>query len=420
MRTLSFFLLFVAFTSCCHSKSDNNNLVPQQFIVNFDENTSGFDVERLQRIDSVMARYVREGVAPNFVSFIARNGKVVHNKAYGYSDAENGVAVKTTDIFRLASQTKAITTAVLLTLLEENMLLLDDPIERYLPMFANPQVYVSGSAGNGDLVTRPASRSITVRHLLAHTAGYSYNAFGEDLRVINYAERVTTKEIVERIARTPLMHDPGENYTYGFNTDIAGYLAEVITGKTLDVLMRERIFEPLEMNDTYFYLPQDKHDRLVKLYVRPSNNARYSLDPSEVDQYYPFAADQPFHGGGAGLCGTIEDYAKFCQMLLNGGVFNNRRILGAKTVELMFADHHLDIPGDYKFSLGFEIGTESLFARDLRSLGSLSWGGAYGTSFLIDTQENMIILLYTNVRNWNNPMVRDRFLISVYQALNGE
>ena len=416
MKPLFYFLLFVTVTSCCCPQPDKC-VVPQQFTAASDFESLGFDSRRLDRVDSLMAGYVREGVIPNAVSFVARNGRIVHCKAYGFRDAEANIPVKTTDIFRWASQTKAIATVVLLSLFEENKFLLDDPIEKYLPMFAHPKVYVSGSAEKGDLVTRPASRSITVRHLLSHTSGYSYSSFGEDLRVINYVQPVTTKEIVERIARTPLMHDPGEKYTYGFNTDIAGHLAEVISGKTLDVLMKERIFDPLGMNDTYFYLPKEKHDRLVKMYIRPNNNVRYSLDPEAVEQNYPLASDQPYHGGGAGLCGPVEDYAKFCQLILNKGEFNNRRILRSKTVELMSSNHLFDIPGDLQFSLGFEIATNRHFIKNLRTPGSIFWGGAYGTQYNIDPKENMIVLFYTNARSWSNPNVYDRFLIAVYQAL---
>ena len=421
MRTLFFSFLFVALMSCNHAKQDDC-AVPQQFTTKYAPESSGFDGKRLQRIDSLMAKYVREGVMPNAVSFVARNGRIVHHKAYGYRDIENNIPAKNTDIFRWASQTKAITTAVLLTLFEENKFLLDEPIERYLPMFANPQVYISGCVETGsDLVTRPARRSITARHLLTHTAGYSYDSFGEDLRVVNYAQPVTTKEVIERISRTPLMHDPGERYTYGFATDIAGYLAEVLSGKTLDVLMKERIFEPLGMNDTYFYLPEEQHDRLVKMYTSISNREPYAitLDTEAVEQTYPLNAI-PFHGGGAGLCGPIEDYAKFCQMILNKGEFNNHRILGRKTVELMTVNHLLNIPGNSHFSFGYEIGTERDFNNNLRSVGSLSWGGLYGTSYLIDPTENMIYLFYTNVRNWSNPRVVERFRISVHQAMTIE
>ena len=417
MRALFYSFLLVVATSCCCPQQDKY-AVSQQFSAVSGFEAVGFDGKRLQRVDSMMAGYVREGVMPNAVSFVARNGKIIHHKAYGYKDAEANIPVKTNDIFRWASQTKAIATVVLLTLFEENKFLLDDPIDKFLPMFAHPQIYVSGSVEDGDLVTRSATRKITVRHLLSHTAGYSYDSFGEDLRIVNYERPVTSKEIVERIARTPLMHEPGEGYTYGWATDIAGYLAEVITGKSLDALMKERVFEPLGMNDTYFYLPQEKHDRLVKMHIRSPNNRRYSLDPEAIEQNYPLATHQPFHSAGAGLSGTIEDYAKFCQMLLNKGEFNNHRVLSRKTVEMMAIDQLANLPGNFLFGFGFDIGAERHFNVNLRSVGSLSWGGLYGTSYLIDYKENMVVLLYTNVRDWdNNPRVSDRFRMSVYQAM---
>jgi CubicO group peptidase (beta-lactamase class C family) len=414
MKNLVYFLCFITWVSCTHPCANN---APQQFIATANPESVGFDAVRLQRIDSVLAGYVRDGVIPNGVSFVARNGRVVHHKAYGYRDEANNVPVSTTDIFRLASQTKAITTAVLMTLFEENRFLLDDPVENCLPMFAHLQVYVSGSVEEGNLVTRPAKGKITIRHLLSHTSGYSYGFFGEDLRVINYSQPVTTKEAMERIARTPLLHDPGERFTYGFGIDIAGYLAEVISGKTLDVLMKERIFDPLGMKDTYFYLPAEKHDRLVKMYTRPSDSRKYSIDTVEIEQIYPLAANQPYHGGGAGLNGTIEDYARFCQMILNKGEFNNRRILSPKTVELMGTNQLFDIAGDYKFGLGFEIYNHRKFVQNMATEASLGWGGAYGTIYLIDVKENMVLLFFTNVNNWANPGVQNRFMISVYQAM---
>lgn len=409
-RIIIFTFLFTGLISAAAQNT------PQHFTVETNPAMSGFDKSRLSRIDSLMARSVRDGIMANFASLVVRNGKIVHYKAYGYRDAST-TPLEKTDIFRWASQTKAITTVVLLTLFEENKFMLDDPIEKYLPMFANPKVYVSGSAEKGDLITRPAKRSITVRHLLSHTSGYNYDPFGEKLRVINYKDPITTKEVIERIARTPLQHDPGEKYTYGFGLDIAGYLAEVISGKPLDVLMKERIFDPLGMNDTYFYIPKEKQHRLVKLYIRPSGNEPYRIDDDELEQNYPLADNQPYHGGGAGLNGPIEDYAKFMQMLLNKGTFNNRRILGRKTVELMFSDQLTNIEGDYQFGLGLEIFRNKEFQRNLVSVGTRKWGGAYATNYYIDPQENMIVLFYTNARKWNNPSICDKYLISVYSAL---
>ncbi len=416
MKPLFYLFIFI-FLFACNYREKDTSPVPQQFLAAGDPSASGFDAERLKRIDSLMAGYVRDGVMPNAVSFVAKNGKIVHFSAYGFRDAEKKIPVQKDDIFRNASQTKAITAAVLMTLLEENKLRLDDRIEKYLPAFANPRVYVSGSIAGNDLVTRPAKSSITIRHLLSHTSGYSYETFGENVRGINYPEPITTKEAIERIARIPLQHDPGEKFTYGYGLDIAGYLAEVVSGKSLDVLMKERIFDPLGMNDTYFYLPAEKHERLVKCYQRTSDSTRYTLNPSEIDQIYPLADNQPYHGGGAGLSGTIEDYAKFCQMLLNGGEFNNHRVLGRKTVELMGTNQLVNIPGTYQFGLAYEVTTKEGFNRTMISPGSWKWGGAYGTAYVIDPKENMVALIYSNILPWVNPEVHDRFFTSVYQSL---
>lgn len=389
----------------------------QGFVKTDNPDAIGFDTERLKKIDNLLSGYVNDGIMPNALSLVIKDGEIIHFSAYGYSDAEKKIVVKKDDIFRKASQTKAITSTVLMTLFEENWFMLDEPIEKYLPMFAHPRVYVSGSAKEGNLVTRPANRSITIRHLLTHTSGYGYDAFGENIRGVNYIEPTTSKEVMERLARVPLMHDPGERFTYGFSTDIAGYLAEVLTGKSLGTLMKERVFDPLGMKDTYFHLPKEKHSRLVKCYMRTSDSTRYVLNSDPFEQTFPFATDQPYNGGSGGLCGTIEDYAKFCQMILNGGEFNNRRILGRRTVELMCTDQLAGIPQNHPFSLGFEVTDFNRFKRSMVSEGSVKWGGAYGTDYIIDRKENMIVLLYTNIVPWVNPNVQDRFHIAVYQSL---
>jgi CubicO group peptidase (beta-lactamase class C family) len=400
------------------SNGDGDAATPRAFTTG-DPAAVGFDAGRLARLDSLMAKYTREGIVPNIVSFVARRGQVVHHKAYGFRDAEAGIPAAVTDIYRNASQTKAITVAVLMSLWEENYFHLDDPLKNYLPEFANPRVHVSGSVEKGDLVTRPAARDITIRHLLYHASGFSYDAYGEDLRVINYPRPVTTREVIARVARTPLKHDPGDGYTYGFSTDIAGYLAEVLTGKTLDVLMQERVFEPLGMKDTHFYLPAGKRDRLVKMYRRDYGNpdARYRPEPDTLEQNYPLATDQPYHGGGAGLCGTIEDYARFCQMILNKGEFNGRRVLGRKTVELMSSNQFAASRVAHVYGLGFGIITEKDYLASGMSPGTLRWAGAYKTEYLIDPKEEMIILMYVNMTTFARPALYNRYLNAIYQAM---
>jgi CubicO group peptidase (beta-lactamase class C family) len=391
----------------------------QQFKQSGNIDKLGFDTKRIQRIDSLLNGYIQTGNLPNALALIIKDGNVVYNKAYGYKDVERKQAVQLNDIFRSASQTKAITTVVLLSLYEENKFMLDDPIEKYLPMFANPQVYESGNPADNTLKTRPTKSSITIRHLLTHTSGYNYEPYGQLVEGFSYRQPVSTKEVLERMAKIPLQHDPGERFTYGFSTDIAGYLAEVISGKTLDILMRERVFEPLGMNDTYFVLPKEKHDRLVTMYHKETSNGKYKLSEDTFVHNFPKINYQTAFCGGGGLSGTIEDYAKFCQMVLNGGIFNNRRILSSKTIELMTTNQMDNVISYHPFSLGFELTDKNRYNRTMVPVNSLKWGGAFGTDYILDRENHMILLLYSNIQQpyEENLKTHERFHVAVYQSM---
>ena len=237
---------------------------------------------------------------------------------------------------------------------------------------------------------------------------------------VNSLEPITIEQVVKKIARQPLMCDPGDRFLYGMNLDVAGYLIEVLSGKPLDVFMKERIFDPVGMDNSYFYLPDNKADRLVTLYKSTSEGLKYNNNESY--QTFPVAGAKKVFLGGAGLCGPIEDYAKFCQMILNKGTFNGHRILGRKTVDIMtcnqIGDKNVDGPGS-KFGLGFAISEERAAARNLGSVGALTWGGMYATDFLIDPREDMVILIYTNTQPYSGPEFSALFNILVYQALEG-
>jgi CubicO group peptidase (beta-lactamase class C family) len=379
----------------------------------------GFAGNRINRIDSLLSQYVKDKKLPNAIALVIKDGQIVYSGAYGYKDVENKIIVKSDDIFRNASQTKAITSAVLLSLFEEGKFKLDDPIEKYLPMFANPQVYESGDAKEGTLKTRPAKRSITIRHLLTHTAGYDYNPYGQEVEGFFYRYPITSQEVLERMAKIPLQHDPGEKFTYGFSTDIAGYLAEAIGGKTLDVLMRERILDPLGMKDTYFVQPQRNYDRLVKLYTQDAGTNSYQLTNDQFAQDAPKITYKTALCGGAGLSGTIEDYARFCQMILNGGEFNNQRVLGRQTVELMTSSQMEGVETYHDFSMAFELTNKYRYNKCMVPPNSLKWGGAFGTDYIIDRKNNMILLFYTNINQTYNDNVsmHEAFHISVYQSM---
>ncbi len=431
MRTTTYLLTIILVTillfwSC--SFEQQNNRVPQTFTEVSDLSVAGFCPERLARIDSLLEGYIRQGLLPNAVTFVARNGKIIHHKAYGFSDIESGTPLKPDDIFRIASQTKAITTAALMTLYEEGMFLLDDPLSKYIPEFRNPAVLTSFNETDTTFTTRPAEREITIRHLLNHTSGIHYGILGEGpgnmmfakegIPAVNSMDPVTIGEIALRIARMPLLSEPGERYLYGMNTDIAGYLIEILSGKPLDVFLRERILKPLGMNDTWFYLPPEKAGRLVTLYTPGPEGP--VLHPNETYRNYPVEGARMFFSGGAGLSGPVEDYARFLQMMINNGKFNGNRILSRKTIELMTTNQigNLDY-GSWgrRFGLGFDLWNGQTPGHHLGSEGAFKWGGLYYTDYLADPEEGMILLFYTNIQPYRGPNIHETFHNLVYQAL---
>lgn len=417
------FLTVLLFVSCCDCKNESSDGIVQEFRYDVDV-CDAFMVERLDRIDSVFQGLVDEGVLPNAVTFVAHRGRVVHHKAYGWRNREKGEMCEDDAIFRIASQSKAIAVVGLMTLWEEGKFQLDDPIKRYLPYFEHPEVLVSYDAKSGECHTRPADKDITIRHLLTHTSGISYQGVhGEIARrrgvpTLNSLDSVSLAGMVEGIARLPLAHDPGTQFTYSMNTDVLGRLIEVLSGESVDVFLRRRIFDPLGMKDTYFRLPEEKVERLVKLYGYDAEKESLQLSKHEVFQSFLYAGAGTLCSTGAGLCGTIEDYARFCQMVLNGGEFNHQRIIGRKTLELMQRNAVGDLRGEIGFGLAWDVFRKEYLHRTVVSEGAMRWGGMFCTDYVIDPQEELIVLFYTNVYP-ATPGVRPKELMHnlVYQAL---
>lgn len=377
-----------------------------------------FNLNRFKQIDYMMKKAVNLEALPSAVCFISYNGKPIYFKSFGFADREIGTALKKNAIFRNASQTKLVTTVALMRLYEKGLFSLEDPIKKFLPEFSHPMVYVSGSVAENNLVTRPAYGNITIRQLLSMTSGIDYDVYDQDLHPIGYMEQLTTEEVVKRIAKLPLKHDPGEGFTDGFGFDVAGRLAEVVSGQRLDSLIQKEVLNPLEMNDTYFYLPLKKVNRLVPIYQKPEPdlNATNCLD--SLIRYYPLAQNQLYFGGGAGLNGTIEDYAKLCEMIVNYGKIGKKTFLSWKTIDQMCTDQIFGVEGNYQFGLGLRIATNEDFARTMKNPGSLSWEGDFGTKFMIDPQNKLVILLYTNRTSWNiNQDVWGDLLRTVYMSL---
>ncbi|MBO7258881.1 MAG: beta-lactamase family protein [Paludibacteraceae bacterium] len=418
-RRFFFFLFSLCLVSCGLGSHD----VPQEFIWGSDV-SDAFDLSRLSRIDSAFQGMVDDGLLPNAVTLVVHRGRVVHHAAYGWRDKDKGVLCERDDIFRIASQTKAVAVVGLMMLWEEGRFQLDDPIKRYLPYFDSPCVLVDYDSVCGICETRPADKDITIRHLLTHTSGISYRgvhgaiAQRYGVPTLNSLDSVSLADMVEGIARLPLAHNPGEAFTYSMNTDVLGRLIEVLSGQPVDVYLRERIFEPLGMVDTYFYLPREKESRLVKLYTFDTSTGAFHPSDHPVFQTYPYAGAKMLHSTGAGLCGTIEDYGKFCQMVLNGGVFNGHRLLGRKTLELMQRNAVGDLRGDIGFGLAWDVFRPEYLHHTVASEGSMRWGGMFTTDYLMDPQEDLLILFYTNVYP-AVPGIRPKELMHnlVYQAL---
>jgi len=415
------------FTLCLltFAVSSKNHQIPQKFIYS-NKVPSTFDATRLARLDSAFQKLVDSGTIPHAVTFVAHHGKVIHYKAFGWKDIDKKTICEKDDIFRMASQTKAITVTALLTLFEEGKILLDDPVKKYIPEFANPQVIDTFNPADSSFTTRPAKRDITIRHLLTHTSGISYGSgnsrkiydkLGIPISPLYTFENKTLGDVIKKLAKCPLEHDPGDKFSYGMSVDVLGYLIEVVSGKPVDQFFRERIFEPLGMKDTYFYLPFGKENRLVTLYQKDANSP-LKKNPVEIYQKLPYGGAKTFYSTGAGLSGTIEDYAKFCQMILNGGEFNGHRILSRKTVEMMQKNEVGDLRGEIGFGLAFDDFRPQYSYRSIASEGSLRWGGMFGTDYLIDPKEDLILLFYINLEP-NNTGTDFKVLFHnlVYQAL---
>lgn len=387
----------------------------------------GLSSERLERLTGAMEKGVEAGHFTGAVAAIARKGKIAYFETYGYQDREAGVAMEKDTIFRLASMTKAITGVAVMILYEEGHFFLNDPVARFLPAFRDAQVAVKGegdwgkqdkdkgkslgkdkdewsgkakeevtAAGKeGAPKTVPANRPITIRDLLRHTSGVSYTA---DI----YKEGMDLGELIDQLATVPLEFHPGTEWKYGLSTDVLARLVEVVSGMSFDDFLEERIFAPLGMKDTAFYLPKEKHSRLVKMYASGSKGQKKSAKSSAGE---PYLSPPVILMGGTGLVSTTMDYLRFCQMLLNNGELEGTRILGRKAVELMHANHMGEVPTGYPNSkLGYRLGFGLTFGvkpgpgdtGELGSEGSYYWGGAYGTSFWIDPVEELIGVFMVN------------------------
>ncbi|HKO81226.1 MAG TPA: serine hydrolase domain-containing protein [Chitinophagaceae bacterium] len=394
--------------------------------------SAGMSSDRLQRIDQVLQEYVDKKWIAGGSAIVAHNGKIVYYKSIGYDDTENKTKLKRDAIFRIASQTKAITSVAIMMLFEEGKFLLKDPVSKYIPEFKNQQVLDKFNAADTTYTTVPAKRDITIHDLLTHSSGIGYAQIGGKEATAIYAKngvvggigvgKLLLADGMKKLGSLPLMHQPGDQWTYGLNTDLLGYLVEVISGMSLDEFFRKRIFEPLGMKDTYFYLPKEKYNRLVPLYTEDSLKHVVKA-PATLDIKGHFISNYPategtYYSGGGGLSATAFDYAIFMQMLLNGGVYNGKRILSRASVTMMTVSQYDKINWpDTKMGLGFSLATEKSLASSPFSPGTFSWGGMFSSTYWIDPKEKIIAQLFLNQYPQSHGEIHEKFKILVYQAL---
>jgi CubicO group peptidase (beta-lactamase class C family) len=389
---------------------------------------AGFSAERLTRIDKMLQSYVDEGLIPGAVALVLRDGRPVFQKAVGWADKEAGRRMTPDTIFRIASQTKALTSVAVLALVEEGKLSLSDSAGRFIPAFAKTSVQVRGEGG---VTVVPARRAITIRDLLTHTAGISYGvqpdiasqyeqrglgpAAGFGWYFADKSEPVCSP--IERLATLPFVAQPGEAWVYGYNTDVLGCVVERVSGQGLDQFIRARITEPLGMRDTTFFLAPEQRDRLAAVYASGSDGKITRAPDGARGQGSYVDGPRKTFAGGAGLLSTARDYGRFLEMIRGGGALDGVRILAPHSVDLMTSNQvgTLHSATGLGFGLGFET-TDRYGANGMDSVGSYGWGGAYGTMYRVDPRERMVTMLMLQLLP-NTTDVREKFPVMVYQAL---
>ena len=438
------------------------------FSSSYEASQAGMSHERLEKIAPTLAEQIKEGRFPGFITAVARKGRVVHFETQGYSDVEKQIPLQRDSLFRIYSMSKPITGVALMILIEEGKVRLNDPVSWYIPEFANTEVMVMNE--DGSFSTEKLNREITIRDLATHTSGIAYSFTANDaLQEIYEEEKLSPYFFIDNLdtsqvgnsvvikseksfpnicafseglaTKAPLMHQPGDQYTYSMGMDVLGCVIERASGKTFDVFLEERIFKPLGMKDTSFYVPESKQDRFTSLYAYPGDLRRLipgmeSQIPEDLlmikiddRSYSPYLVKATVFDGGSGLVSTTEDYLKFAQMLLNGGKLGEERILSRKSVELLSSNHlrkevlnRTGSDDDYVtegIGFGITVGviTDTGLTGQYGSNGMYFWGGAASTIFWIDPEEELVAVAMTQVLANTWPL-RETFSALVYQSID--
>jgi len=395
--------------------------------------------ERLNKLSEQINQWIKEEQLNGATAIILRNGKIVYQKAFGFATKEKSIPMKNDNIFRIASMTKPIISVAAMMLYEEGKFLLTDPVSKFIPEFKNPVVLDKYNAADTTYTTVPAKREITMRDILSQSSGLGYAQIGSaTANAIYFKNKInggigtpysTLKDVITRLAKLPLFMQPGEDFMYGLNTDVLGYLVEVISGMPLDKYLKQKIFDPLGMKDTYFFLPKEKQTRLVPLYTQQGDKIKLRIQDSLISLNGTFSRDFPktpngtYFSGGAGLASTAYDYALFGQMLLNGGEMNGKRILSPGTIQIMASnqiDDHLmwgDTNKTRRFGLGFGILTEYAERTMMIPAGSYGWDGMFASHFWVDPRNKMVVVFMRNIWPTDHWDYGDRIKPLIYQAL---
>jgi CubicO group peptidase (beta-lactamase class C family) len=393
----------------------------------------GVSTERLERLHQGMQGFIDRKEAGGIVTLIARDGKIVDLHASGFQDVESKTPMKPNSIFRIASMSKPITSVAIMMLYEEGKLFLSDPVSKFIPAFKGLQVIETGAAA-----PVAARRNITVRDLLTHRSGITYGflnggAVGGGYRKNGVTDGLTTttmtlEEGINKLAAEPLVAHPGAAFNYSLSTDVLGRIVEVASGQPFNAFLSDRIFKPLKMVDTDFVVPDAKWPRMTTVYspdkeagIRPMKDPE-SFGNTVMSPIAYYKAPKTYYSGGAGLASTASDYARFAQMLLNGGVLDGARLLSPKTIEMMTLNHTADLtpplqllgPGA-NFGLGFRVVTDLASTLTLGSQGTYGWSGIYGTNFWVDPKERLVAIVM--VQRYPGSPVAGAFQPLVYQAL---
>ena len=373
------------------------------------------DLERLKVVEELLTDDIINNKIPGAVVLVGNEKGIVYQKAFGVKNPLTNEKYATNDIFRIASMTKAITSVAVLKLWEDGRINLDDPIEKYIPEFKDTEILETFNEKDSSYTSKPSTKKITIRQLLTHTSGIGYDFIdgNPSIKAIFHKKKqsfmkngvmcfcdedITIGEAIRNLADVPLHHEPGEKFTYSMGLDVLGYMIEIVSGKKLDVFYREEIFDPLDMNDTYFYLPDSKKERLVPVQTKKDDNW-VIFEDDRFNENYPIEGERKFFAGGCGLSSTVEDYYKFLSIFINNGKYKGKSFIGKQTNDLLFQNQ---LPDTFGFGIGLALGI--VLEKDLKNggtgtAGTLLGGGYWNTGCFTDPNDKVIGIIFKQTQN---------------------